>query len=192
MRKFNQIMALSMLGSLLLLPQLAFAESSAGVGDMAENLLVPTAIVTKLVLIACYVIGFIFVFMAMAQYKIHRQSPKLVPLGTPIILLILGIVALLVPYTTNLGNTGKAEAEVDKGTPLPFETKSPKGPGIPLPPMQKGNHTPPPEPTPAPAPDTPAPSPDMPAPDNGPSVTPEAPPADEGGGSGWTDDPRYN
>lgn len=170
----------------LLVSPLALAESS--IGEVAQNLMGPTSLVTKLVIIACYVIGFIFVFMALAQYKIHRQSPKLVPLGTPLILLFLGIVALLLPYVTNMGGTGKADdVPQEKGTPLPFEPDQRKVPGIPLPPIQKKAPPPPAEPV-EPSPPPQYVEPVAPAPE------PSTPPPDDSGGGGghWTDDPRYN
>ncbi len=116
---------------LLWLPLTVFANS---LGDVAENLLGPTAFVTKLVIVACYAIGAILILMSFAQYKIHRQTPKLVPLTTPIALLILGIIALLIPYVTKMGGAEPAENTDQKRNVLPLpDTTSNRGPTLPLP-----------------------------------------------------------
>jgi hypothetical protein len=164
----NRIKAL--LGIFLLLCSSSVLATT--IGDVATNLMGPTAIVTKLVIVACYVIGIVLVFVAIAQFKIHKQSPKLVPLSTPIALLILGTVALLIPYATNnICVTGDATkgAETKKNTllPLPGEAQLP---GLPQP---KRNE--------APEPKRAAPPPSKP-------VAPPPPPSS----GGWTSDPRYN
>jgi len=101
---------------LFMLPTLVWAGSSStgSIGDVAETLMGPTEIMTKLILVACYIIGIALLLVAMAQYKIHLQSPKLVPLTTPIALVILGVVALLIPYVTNKFETGNAEKQSTK------------------------------------------------------------------------------
>jgi len=119
-----------------------FATSS--IGEIADNLMAPTAIITKMVLVACYIIGATLVFAALAQYKIHRQSPKLVPLSTPIALLILGVVSLLIPYATNMFGETFSAVEQDKGRslqenllPVPDTTR--KGPSLPISPQRNQN-----------------------------------------------------
>lgn len=163
------------------LTPIAMAQSSTSIGDIANTLLQPTALVTKLLLLTCYIVGVALILMAFAQYKVHRQSPKLVPLSTPVILLFLGIVALLIPYVTNQFETGNAEKVVEKSDkptllPLPEETPH-KGPGLPLP-SREGEVAPPPS---IPKETTTAPSRD---------ATSVDPYADQGSGN-WTDDPRY-
>tara|TARA_R110002110_G_scaffold400317_1_gene616632 strand:+ start:52153 stop:52686 length:534 start_codon:yes stop_codon:yes gene_type:complete len=99
---------------LLLFPVSVFADPS--IGSISEDLMGPTAILTKMVLVACYMVGVGLIIFSLAQYKQHRQNPKLVPLGTPIILFILGVVALLIPYVSvSTGETGSAAEQVKKG-----------------------------------------------------------------------------
>ncbi len=158
---------------LCILPFNLFAQGS--LGDAAENLMGPTSIVMKIVDIACYIIGLVFVMMSIAQYRNHRQNPKLVPLGTPITLVILGIILVMIPYMTKQAETGKDEIKHEtKESPLPLPGQEPKGAGLPYPPgtHEQEQHQ----------------EQDMPMPQE--EATPEAPPA-EGGGS-WTSDPRYN
>jgi hypothetical protein len=168
---------------LVLLPLPALAIES--LGDVAQNLMAPTAIVTKLVDVACYMIGIAFVLVSFAQYKIHRQSPKLVPLTTPILLLVLGIVALMIPYTTKVSETGAAKLEAKQATTLPMPTTTTNGPGIPYPPGTQapstGNEA-------APASNDLNPAPPPPPPPQ--SVTPDSGTTNSGGS--WTQDPKYN
>lgn len=170
------------LAIVLLLPMSTFAGGS--IGDVATNLMGPTSVVTKVVEIGCYVIGLAFVMMSIAQFKIHRQSPKLVPLSTPITLLILGVIALFIPYLTMQTETGSGKAEVksESSSALPLPGAPSKGSGLPYPPGHNQQEAPP------------LPS----STDQGSSAAP-AQPADTGtpspdsgsSGGGWTTDPKY-
>lgn len=174
----------------LLLPANAMALQS--IGDVAENLMGPTSIATKLVDITCYIIGFAFVLMAFAQYKIHLQSPKLVPLMTPVLLLVLGVCALMIPYVTKHSDTGKSktqETQTEKSNLLPLpDLQQNTGPGVPYPPYgntsgasdSSQNMSPPP-----PSDQTPPPS------DQNAAPAANEPPPSSGGGH-WTQEPRYN
>lgn len=149
------------------------------IGDVADNLMGPTSVVTKLVDITCYIIGMAFILVAFAQYKIHRQSPKLVPLTTPVLLLVLGVCALLIPYVTKVTETGKSTTETKEEKPnlLPMPDIQ-KGPGVPYPPSQRG--------------DTQQSSGELappPPPDSGTAPASSEPPPS---GGHWTQDPRYN
>ncbi len=118
----------------LLFPMLSAATPS--IGQAAENILIPTAILTKLLLIACYMLGAILIFMAVSQYKIHRHSPKLVPLTTPILLLILGIITVLIPFGSKIfgDSFSVAEHEINKAREnvLPLPNAAPQGPRLPI------------------------------------------------------------
>lgn len=155
---------------LLITPFSVFAEIS--LGEASQNLMTPVSFITKLALLSCYIIGIALILASIAQYKIHRQSPKLVPLTTPITLLILGLTAIGIPYATNMfGDSYSAEQQhpterKSSGLVLP-DVNSNKGPSLPSAPAPRRDS----EPSSAPAPAEPPPS----------------------SGSGhWTDDPRYN
>src|SRR5438477_9236985 len=106
---------LAVIIGLILISFSAYAARDVSVGGVAENLLGPTELITKLALLACYIVGAALVMVALAQYKIHRQSPKLVPLSTPITLLILGVIALLIPYGSNMFGESGSAVEQNKG-----------------------------------------------------------------------------
>jgi hypothetical protein len=112
---------------------------SASLKDVSQNLMGPTEVLTKLFILACYLIGAALIFASFAQYKIHRQSPKLVPLTTPIWLFLLGLILVLLPYLSKvMGNSFNAEEqakregrveETDDSLPF-FPSAEPKeGPG---------------------------------------------------------------
>jgi len=135
MRKFTVLAG----SALFLLSNPLFAGSTGSIGDAAVSLLGPTEIITKLFLIACYIVGVALILVSLAQYKIHQQSPKLVPLTTPIMLFILGVITVLIPYASeNLfgesasaakQNVGKSKSE----TVLPLPDIHQKGPALPIP-----------------------------------------------------------
>lgn len=173
------------------------------IGDAAQNLMVPTEILTKLLLISCYIIGIALILGAIVQYKIHRQSPKLVPLTTPITLLILGLVSVFIPYGTKMfGPTFSAEGQSRLSEPKPNLLPLPdttKGPTLlPLPPIQRSAPQPPP-PAPPPqqqeyiAPSVQQVPPSNPRPQYRHRDRKSHTPSGGGGGDGhWTSDPRYN
>lgn len=155
---------------LLITPFSLFADIS--LGEASTNLMTPVTFVTKLALLSCYIIGIALILASIAQYKIHRQSPKLVPLTTPITLLILGLTAIGIPYATNMfGDSYSAEQQhpterKSSGLVLP-DVNSNKGPSLPSAPAPKKDY----EPS---------------------SAPPAAEPPPSSGGGHWTDDPQYN
>ncbi len=169
MRIYPIIKKSSVFLMLLITPFSLFADIS--LGEASTNLMTPVSFITKLALLSCYIIGIALVLASIAQYKIHRQSPKLVPLTTPITLLILGLTAIGIPYATNMfGDSYSAEQQhpterKSSGLVLP-DVNSNKGPSLPSAPAPKRDS----EPSSAPAP-----------------AAAEPPPS-----SGrWTDDPQY-
>lgn len=94
-----RIKSLSGGGALLLAltSQSAFADG-ASLAHISKNLLVGGHILTKLMWAACIVVGIALIAAAFTQFQIHRRNPKLVPLTTPVLYLILGIVAIAIPF----------------------------------------------------------------------------------------------
>jgi hypothetical protein len=54
---------------------------------------------------SCIIVGVSFFCAAIAQYQIHRSNPKLVPLTTTVTYLILGIIAIAIPFVEKIFNT---------------------------------------------------------------------------------------
>ena len=107
--------------------------------DISETLMTPTIVITKMLIFACYVVGAALIVASVAQYRNHLQTPKLVPLTTPVMLLVLGIGLLLLPYASTLvKETGSAAEQAkregrDKSPPSrlvgPKSERSELGPG---------------------------------------------------------------
>jgi hypothetical protein len=87
------------------------AAEGVALGDMAKTLLVGGGILTKLMWAVCIVVGIALIAAAFTQFQIHRRNPKLVPLTTPVLYLILGIVAIAIPFV------GQVEGFLSKGHP---------------------------------------------------------------------------
>jgi membrane-associated HD superfamily phosphohydrolase len=103
----------------------------ATVGGAAQRLMGPTEIITRLMLVACYILGVLLIIMAVAQYKQHRESPKLVPLTTPIMLVMLGVVCLLIPYWSTITETFSAVEQAKKDGMGPDKGSLPTPPPLP-------------------------------------------------------------
>lgn len=83
-------------------------------GDVSDSLFGPTLIATRLAIFACYIIGVGLILAAGVQYKQHRQSPKLVPLTTPILLLLIGLGLVGLPYISTISQNTFSAIEQDK------------------------------------------------------------------------------
>ena len=153
---------------------------AADLGTVSEDLLAPTAIVTQILVYVCYIVGAIFFFMAMAQYKVHRESPKLVPLSTPIMFVLFGAILALLPYVSGKFNSGSALEYIKRGD---FKEEGHKGlalPALNIPKRQGPG-------------DFSRTLPDNPAAEPSPRPVPSRPvvvPVPEGGGH-WSDEPQY-
>lgn len=82
---------------------LGFVSSSAfaaGVplSDVAETLMMGGDALTKVMWAACILVGVMLIAAAFTQFQIHRRNSKLVPLTTPVLYLILGIVSIAIPF----------------------------------------------------------------------------------------------
>lgn len=88
--------------------------ASASVGSISEEMMGPTEILTKLTVVASYIVGVGLIVFAIAQYKQHRRSPKLVPLTTPILMLILGVICVVIPYFSIISGKSFSASEQAK------------------------------------------------------------------------------
>lgn len=69
---------------------------AATIGDIARNLTGPVSDLTHFVQVICLLTGIALLFGAFIKFRIHRQNPVEVPIGTPIMLIIvaLGLIAI--------------------------------------------------------------------------------------------------
>lgn len=90
---------------LFLLCNEAQASNSQTLGDVAKNITKSLSGLAKLITAASYVAGIGFAMMGMLKLKAHKDNPTQVPLGQPIILLVIATGLIFLP---NLINTGGA------------------------------------------------------------------------------------
>lgn len=103
---------------ILALLGLASSAYAATLGDVARALSTGGGILQKLLWAACIVVGILLIAAAFTQFQIHRRNPKLVPLTTPVMYLILGIVAIAIPFMDTMG--GFLGTKMDRlGAPAP-------------------------------------------------------------------------
>jgi len=85
------------------------------IGAVAETLTKGFDLVTYLMLGVCILMGISLIAIAFINYKAHRLNPKLVPLGRPVMFLILGLFLLSVPFFEEyLGETGRSAVQKSK------------------------------------------------------------------------------
>jgi hypothetical protein len=71
-------------------------------GDISSTLTFGADIVAKLMWAACIITGIVLIAASFTQFQIHRYNPKLVPLTTPVLYLILGVVAIGIPFASRI------------------------------------------------------------------------------------------
>lgn len=82
-----------------LLPSRVFAVQLKEVSDV---LLTGGGVITKLIWAVCIIVGIMLIAAAFTQFQIHRRNPKLVPLTTPVMYLILGVAAIAIPFMNRM------------------------------------------------------------------------------------------
>ncbi len=110
---FHRVLVLGM----FLIAELAWAEhaNAPNLGVVAERLTVGANVITQVMLGICIVMGIGFLGLSFVHYKGHRQNPKLIPLGKPVMYVVLGLVLLCIPFLEEfLGDTGRSLLEKDK------------------------------------------------------------------------------
>ncbi len=136
---------------LLVMPSVCLA---ASLGEVAGSLLEPTRIITQLMYGVSYVAGAGMLVMAFLQYKVHRNNPSQVRLGTPIAYLMFAIALLLLPLIAQYSKSSEHAAVYSKAyhakdnepleygkhreaRPAPARRQTPTRPAIPVDPADK-------------------------------------------------------
>ena len=97
----------------IIAPDLVFAlRDSTTVGSVAGNVQGVASILIRVMWAACIIVGIVLIITAFSQFQVHRQNPKLVPLGTPATYLLLALVALGIPFAERI--TGYMDAFVEE------------------------------------------------------------------------------
>jgi len=75
----------------------AFAASSDNIGNLAGNITGSFQQLGKLMAATSYLAGFGFAIAGVFKFKQHKDNPTQIPMGTPIALLVIGIVLIFLP-----------------------------------------------------------------------------------------------
>ena len=81
------------------------ASQPEGFGGVAEELMAPVGLMADFTYSACIVVGASFLFASLIKYIEHRRSPLMVPISTPVFLLIAGLVLVLMPFLSLLSSS---------------------------------------------------------------------------------------
>lgn len=76
----------------------SFSASAITMSQVSDNLMVPAAMLSGLMSIACYIVGICMTFGAMMQYQVYRANPKIAPLGKILFVAATAIALLILPY----------------------------------------------------------------------------------------------
>lgn len=95
---FIRRILLFFLGMGVLLSAEAAKHKSAGIGQVAENMMAPVDLFESFVRTGCFVIGGSFIFASIIKYIEHKRSPLMVPLSTVIFLFLAGLFLLFLPF----------------------------------------------------------------------------------------------
>lgn len=75
--------------------------SASGLGGIASNVTNTFTDFAKLITAGAFLGGLGFAFLAILQFKAHRDSPSQNPLGKPIMYLFIAVALLFLPYLVN-------------------------------------------------------------------------------------------
>lgn len=78
------------------------APSGPSLGDMANTVMEPVSVFTKVMFTLCYIIGAGLIVGSLIQYKEHRVNPVYMPISRPIIMCILGLALIVIPFIVHL------------------------------------------------------------------------------------------
>lgn len=97
---------------LLFCSDVAFAglnQTSSTLGELSDGIGDTASIFGNLMNATCIIVGIALIASAVTQYQIHKASPKMVPLTTPIIYMVLSLCILAIPATSVILNVSESE-----------------------------------------------------------------------------------
>lgn len=101
------------------LPEVLFAETDQfGISLVAERLIFGAEFITRLLFVICIAMGIALIVMSVTFYRAHRFNPKMIPLGKPVMYLILGLAIASIPFLEHfVGGTGNPLVLKNKNVP---------------------------------------------------------------------------
>lgn len=88
-----------------LLPSVVLAEvHGTKLSEVVSTLAVGGDVLSKVMWAASIIVGIALIAAGFTQFQIHRRNPKLVPLTTPVMYLILGVAAVAIPFVERIND----------------------------------------------------------------------------------------
>ena len=92
-----RIKTLVIFSVLCLFSSVGLADSSIGIGDLADNNTEQFTQIGKLMIAISYIAGIAFAIAAIFKFKQHKDNPTQITLGTPLAMLAIGIMLVFLP-----------------------------------------------------------------------------------------------
>jgi intracellular multiplication protein IcmD len=93
----------------------AFATTDPTLGTLANNVTTSFESIGKLMIAAAYIGGFGLTVAAIFKFKQHKDNPTQIPIGTPIALLVIGIILVFLPGLFGTAGTTVFGSEKEAG-----------------------------------------------------------------------------
>ena len=131
---FLRITIILLVGLISAFQVYAYGDDAASFGYVAGNIYGTTSIVARLMWAACVISGIALLITAFTQIQTHRNNPKLMPLTTPITYILLGLVALAIPFAERIlgfedGDVDSSQSRLESselGSSVPRKKPKPK------------------------------------------------------------------
>lgn len=94
--KYKKIIGVALVSVFGLFAAVAFGETQT-IGDLADTVTGSFGSIGKLFIAAAYIAGFALTIASIFKFKAHKDNPTQVPLGTPIALLVIGVLLVFIP-----------------------------------------------------------------------------------------------
>lgn len=88
------------------------ADKTTGLAGIATNVTGSFEAIGKLMIAVSYLAGIAFTIAAIFKFKQHKDNPQQIPLGTPLALLVIGIILIFLPtFVAPAGETVFGDAK---------------------------------------------------------------------------------
>ena len=98
------------------------AEDTISMGGVVGNIHSGATIIARLMWAACIIVGIALSITALTQFQAHRRNPKLVPLTTPAVYLILALLTLAIPFAERIFGFKDSDEGNDQTIEMPDYT----------------------------------------------------------------------
>lgn len=113
--QYKKLLGNLVIACLVVIPSMIFAQTDTDtLGGMATQVTGSFEAIGTLFIACAYIAGFAITVFAIFKFKAHRDNPTQVTLGTPIALLVIGVLLVFIPSL--FGPAGKSIFGTDAST----------------------------------------------------------------------------